>query len=73
MSGLNQPQVDVLCAGHFREMGLAQGIALQGKLRAARQELHNLEAFRLEQPRWMPYACFRALVNEKFREWLRRE
>lgn len=52
--------VDVVCQGSPTEMGLAQGIALQSKIRAARQDtLAKLEAFRLQQPRGLPYLTYR--------------
>ena len=65
--------LDVVRAGGPLEMGHAQGTALSTRIQSARRELRNLEAFRLEQPRSIPYACFRALADKKFREWLRRE
>ncbi len=59
------PTLDVVCAGASLEMGHAQGTALGTRIQSARRELRHLEAFRLEQPRWMPYACFRALAERK--------
>jgi predicted choloylglycine hydrolase len=51
--------VPVICTGSPFEMGLAQGRRLRasrGQLLAA---LKQLEAFRLQQPRWLPYATYR--------------
>jgi Acyl-coenzyme A:6-aminopenicillanic acid acyl-transferase len=59
------PKLDVVCAGAALEMGHAQGTALKARIQSARDELRHLEAFRLEQPRWMPYSCFRALAERK--------
>ena len=59
------PKLDVVCAGAALEMGHAQGTALRARIQSARHELRHLEAFRLEQPRWMPYSCFRALAERK--------
>jgi len=58
--------VDVRCLGSPREMGLAQGAALQSKIRSAHQDvLRKLEAFRLQQPRWLPYRAYRWLAKQK--------
>lgn len=58
-------KVDVVCAGSPREMGLAQGECLRERIVAARDSLSRLEAFRLLQPRWMPYRVFRRLAQRK--------
>jgi predicted choloylglycine hydrolase len=60
-----QPALDVICAGSSFEMGLAQGTALRERIRLARAELRLLEAFRNEQPRWIPYPLFLAYAERK--------
>ena len=58
--------VEVSCFGSPKEMGLAQGAALQSKIRSAHQDvLRKLEAFRLQQPRWLPYRAYRWLAEQK--------
>jgi len=60
-----QPELDVICSGAPFETGLAQGMALRERIRLARAELRLLEAFRNEQPRWMPYPLFLAYAERK--------
>lgn len=58
--------IEVRCCGSPKEMGLAQGAALQSKIRSAHQDvLRKLEAFRLQQPRWLPYQAYRWLTEQK--------
>jgi acyl-CoA:6-aminopenicillanic acid acyl transferase len=57
--------VDVVCEGSPFEMGVAQGMAFRAKIRAARAMLASLEAFRLAQPSWLPYRCYRWLAERK--------
>ncbi len=57
--------VEVVCQGSPKEMGLAQGAGVQNKIHAARQTLTKLEAFRLQQPRWLPYGVYRWLAEQK--------
>jgi hypothetical protein len=59
------PKLDVICSGSPFETGLAQGTALRGRIRLGRAELRRLEAFRNEQPRWMPYPLFLAYAERK--------
>jgi predicted choloylglycine hydrolase len=59
-------RIDVICQGAPKEMGLAQGTAAQGKIRAARDDaLCRLEAFRLQQPRWLPFWAYRWLAEQR--------
>lgn len=51
-------------------MGLAQGKALQRPIRAARDELVHLEAFRLQQPWWLPYCVYAWLAERKASSFL---
>jgi hypothetical protein len=46
-------------------MGLAQGRILQGKIVELYGRLRDLEAFRLGQPRWLPYPLFLRLAEGK--------
>lgn len=62
--------VDVRCAGSPREMGLAQGVGAANKIRGARRVLTKLEAFRLQQPRWLPYRLYRWHAGRRARRLL---
>ena len=57
--------VRITCEGSPREMGLAQGRQLAAKIHAMRDAMAGLEAFRLLQPRWVPYGVFRRLSEQK--------
>jgi predicted choloylglycine hydrolase len=46
-------------------MGYAQGEVAAGRIREARRTLRDLEAFRLQQPWWMPYAAFRRAAERR--------
>ncbi len=59
------PRIDVVCSGTPYEMGFAQGQALGEKIRRGRRELKLLEAFRNEQPRWLPYPLFLSYAERK--------
>jgi hypothetical protein len=57
---------EVKCFGSPKEMGLAQGATLQNTIRSAHQDvLRKLEAFRLQQPRYLPYRAYRWLAEQK--------
>ena len=56
---MNEPQVNVVCEGTPREMGRAQGAGLREPIAGVRDVLAEMEAFRLQQPRWLPYGLFR--------------
>jgi hypothetical protein len=43
-------------------MGVAQGQSLAGSIRATVEVLRDLEAFRLKQPRWLPFPWFRRIA-----------
>lgn len=66
-----QPKLDVICTGTPYEMGLAQGRAMRDKIHYARQQLSQLEAFRMERPRWMPYRLFVPVAERKVTSMLR--
>jgi hypothetical protein len=52
------PQIEAICRGTPFEMGVAQGKALATKIALVRTLLPRLEAFRMQQPRWLPYSLF---------------
>ncbi len=60
-----RPRVECVCTGEPKEMGLAQGQGLCRKITGQWQSLRELEAFRLEQPWWLPYPLFRKLAERK--------
>ena len=60
-----EPVIDVVCAGTPFEMGREQGTKLRGRILAALDSVAELEAFRLQQPRWMPFVVFRRLAEHK--------
>src|ERR1700722_5216478 len=62
--------VEVICKGSPREMGLAQGAGVRGKIHSARQVLTQLETFRLQQPRWLPYRVYLWLAEQKAARFL---
>jgi hypothetical protein len=62
--------VEVVCQGKPREMGFAQGAGVKRKIHDARQALEDLEAFRLQQPRWLPYRAYRWLAEQKASRFL---
>jgi hypothetical protein len=64
------PKIDVVASGSARAMGHAQGEALREKIRGARRMLAELEAFRLLQPRWLPYAVFLRGAEKRARRLL---
>lgn len=62
---LDPPEIDVTCQGTPREMGRVQGEALRGEILELRERLYDLEAFRLKQPRFMPYWLYLKLAERK--------
>src|SRR5262245_30621943 len=62
--------VEVICEGAPHEMGLAQGVSAKNKIQGARLALANLEAFRLQQPWWLPYSIYRWLAEGKAARFL---
>jgi hypothetical protein len=64
------PRVECRCSGDPREMGLTQGTELREKILGTYQSLRNLEAFRLEQPGWLPYPLFLKLAERKAEKFL---
>ncbi len=68
---MSEPQLNAVCGGGPREMGLAQGVALRDSIAAARAALAQLEAFRLRQPRWLPYLAYRHWAQLRAARFLR--
>jgi len=70
---LKSPQpavVPINCEGSAFEMGFAQGVAAKQQIHSARSALENLEAFRLQQPCWLPYRVYRWLADQKASRFL---
>jgi hypothetical protein len=61
----DRPFVECRCEGEAHEMGLHQGRALRQKIRKLRLCLRQLEAFRAEQPLWLPYPLFLRLAEAR--------
>lgn len=61
------PQLDARCQGNDRELGLALGTELQGKINFAALSITELETFRLHRPWWMPSIFYRFLAQRKAR------
>ena len=68
----DEPLVRCVCAGSPREMGRAQGEVVRAEVREAVALLERLEAFRLPQPRWVPYGAYRWLAERKADRFLKR-
>jgi predicted choloylglycine hydrolase len=51
-------------------MGQTQGAALACPIGSIRSILLDLEAFRIQQPRWMPYPIFRFIAERKARNYV---
>jgi hypothetical protein len=61
----HNPSVECRCAGEPYEMGFQQGRALRQRILDVRHRLHDLEAVRLERPRWMPFPLFVRLAEAR--------
>ena len=62
--------LEAICAGDAWEMGFAQGRSLKAKIHKALTVLTELEAFRLQKPRLMPFAVFRRVAELKAKKFL---
>ena len=62
--------VEAVCQGSAKEMGFSQGEAVLEKIHSARNALAQLEAFRLQQPWWMPYRAYLRLADFKASRFL---
>jgi len=58
-------RVEVVAKGDPFEMGMAQGTALKEKIQSSTEILKRLEAFRIMQPRWMPYTLYRRVCEQR--------
>lgn len=68
----NTPQLNAICRGTAWEMGCQQGEALREKIHQIRAQLIHLEAFRSQQPKWLPFALYRTCAERKSRRFLTR-
>ena len=64
------PKVEAICAGDAWQMGFAQGRSLKAKVHKALSVLAELEAFRLQKPKWMPFCVFQRVAEIKARKFL---
>jgi hypothetical protein len=55
--------IEVICQGSPYDMGRLQGVAVREKIHAAHASLGDLEAFRQQQPWWLPYSLYRRLAQ----------
>ena len=65
------PQINAVCAGNATERGFAQGQAMVESIRESAEAIHELEAFRLQRPWWLPYRAFVKLADYKAERALR--
>lgn len=63
-------KVEVIAAGQPFDAGLSQGLALRNKIHHAWNALSQLEAFRLQQPWWLPYEAYCWVAANKARRFL---
>ena len=57
-NGPRTPSIDLIATGTPEEIGRQQGEALREQIRACKAVVSQLEAFRLQQPPWVPYRLF---------------
>ena len=67
----NTPQIDAICKGSTTERGRAQGEAMAEMIRESAEAIHQLEAFALQSPWWLPYRAFVKLADWKAERALR--
>lgn len=67
----SQVTMELVCAGSATEMGIAQGAAQKAKIGAAREALADLEAFRLQQPKMLPYGIYRWVCERQADKFLK--
>jgi Acyl-coenzyme A:6-aminopenicillanic acid acyl-transferase len=65
-------QIDVVCAGNPHEMGFVQGSVLREKIQTAVEKCSQQQAFRLDQPWWLPDPAFMWIAETKAQWMLRR-
>lgn len=61
----NMPRINVVCSGNSTDRGLAHGRAMAEMIRESTGAIHELEAFRLRSPWWLPYRAFVMLADYK--------
>ncbi len=64
-------QIDVVCIGNTTERGFTQGQAMAGRIRASAEAIHDLEAFQLQSPWWLPYRAFVKVADYRAERTLR--
>ena len=65
------PQIDAVCVGNATERGFAQGQAMAETIRESAEAIHELEAFQLQSPWWLPYRAFVKLADYRAERALR--
>ncbi|MDA1229885.1 MAG: carcinine hydrolase/isopenicillin-N N-acyltransferase family protein [Planctomycetota bacterium] len=68
---LNTPQINAVCTGSITERGHVHGEAMAETIRESAEAIHQLEAFRLQSPWWLPYRAFVRLADWKAERALR--
>lgn len=61
----NMPQINAVCSGNSKDRGFAHGQAMAKMIRESAEAIHELEAFRLQTPWWIPYQAFVMLADYK--------
>jgi hypothetical protein len=62
---VNTPRINVVCSGSSADRGFAHGKSMAELIRKSAGAIHDLEAFRLQSPRWIPYQAFVLLADYK--------
>ena len=68
---LKIPQINAVCSGNATERGFAQGQAMAKTIRESAEAIHEMEAFRLQSPGWLPYGAFVKLADYRAERALR--
>src|SRR5262245_11857173 len=63
-------QSEIVCAGSHYDMGLAQGSQLKRKIHSAIEDCSKNEAFRIEQPWWLPHTAYVWLAEQRAKRLL---
>lgn len=59
----NMPQINAVCSGNSKDRGFAHGQAMAEMICESAEAIHELEAFRLQSPWWIPYRAFVMLAD----------
>ncbi len=62
---MRRAAIECVCSGTDREMGFTQGQTLKAKIHGMWKSMAELEAFRMEQPAWLPYGLYLRLAASK--------